>query len=98
MARLSKLVVICLRVELFTAALMALFAIRAAQVEKSLAAAETRGAERNDIDALGGWQLVGPDTIGEGRSAMNEIFKRRHAVRSFQAQNISQPRQRVLEA
>jgi nitroreductase len=89
MVRLSKLVVICLRVGLFTAALTALFGVRAAQVERSPAAAEIPSADRNDTDAPGGWQLVGPDAIGEGRSAMNEIFKRRHAVRSFQARNIS---------
>src|SRR5512135_2125977 len=92
---LTKIIVACLAVALLAVALMTLFTARAAQVAKYPAAAETPGAGGRNADALGSWHLLGSETIDEGRSAMNEIFKRRHSIRSFQARNV---RRRELEA
>ena len=95
MIRLSKIVVVCLEAALLTVALMTLFTARAAEIEKSLPASEAPGAGGGDAAALGKWHLLGSESIGEGRSAMNEIFKKRHSVRSFQPRNVSR---RELEA
>lgn len=39
--------------------------------------------------AAANWNVLGPETLGEGRIAMNEIFKKRHAVRSYQSRSIN---------
>ena len=88
MIRLFKIVV-CLEAALLTVVLMTLFTARAVEVEKSPPGAETPGAVGSDPDTLGKWYPLASESIGEGRSAMNEIFKRRHSVRSFQARNVS---------
>ncbi len=88
MLGLSK-IVLCLRAALLITALTISFTARAAQVGKSPGLAETPGVTGIDANAIDCCQLVRPATIGEGRSTMNEIFKRRHAVRSFQQRNIS---------
>ncbi len=80
----------CVEVTIWTAALMTLFAVRAGAVERSPAADETPSAEASGPTAAGNWNVLGPETISEGRIAMNEVFKRRHAVRSYQARSVGQ--------
>lgn len=74
---------------ILTAILMKSFAVPAAETVKSPSIAQTAGAgDANDL-------VLGTETLAEGRSAMNEIFKRRHSVRSFQSRK---PSRRDLEA
>ena len=95
MIRLSNLIPVCIGAAILTAAITLPFAACAAELERSPAAANPQNAGGRDTNAVGEWPLVGPETIGEGRSAMNEIFKKRHAVRSYQSRNLSR---RDLEA
>ncbi len=91
---IRSFVLVYLAAAISTVALMMPFTAGAGEVEKSPPAAET-DARRNDVNAVGKWFLLRSETIGEGRSAMNELFKRRHAVRSYQPRKITR---RDLEA
>lgn len=95
MIRVSKIVLVCVEAAILTAALATSFTARAGEVEKSPRVAETPRAGGSDANAVGKSRLLGPEIIAEGRNAMNEIFKRRHSVRSFQPRNVSR---RDLEA
>ena len=81
----------CVVGAILTAALMTSFTVHAGELEKSPITADTPGATGND----GYEDLPGTETIAQGRSAMNEIFKKRHSVRSFQSRK---PNRRDLEA
>jgi len=72
---------------LLITALSILFAVHAGCVEPAAAADAT--------NPTGQWSPVGSHAIDAGASAMNEIFRRRHAVRSFQPRDVSR---RDLEA
>ena len=67
---------------ILAAVLMSSPIVRAAEIVKAPNIAETTNAGgAND-------SLPGTETIAEGRSIMNEIFKRRHSIRSFQSRKL----------
>jgi nitroreductase len=86
---IRRSVLACLGATIVAAALMTPSPARIGAVERVPAAAETPVAGGNYAEAVGKWHLLRSETIGEGRNAMNEIFKRRHSVRSFQSRNVS---------
>ncbi len=88
MNRLFRFVVVTAEATILTAGLMT-FAVRAGAVERSPAADETPSAEASVAAVAGNWNVFGPETISEGRIVMNEVFKRRHAVRSYQSRSVS---------
>ncbi len=89
MARSSQVVVAWLEVTVLIAALIAVSMARAATIAIGPATAEIVGAGGNDVGAGGQWHVLKCQTVSEGRSAMHEIFKKRHCVRSFQSRNVS---------
>lgn len=95
MVRLPRIVLGCVEAAILIAALMPLCAAHAGEPEKSPIAAETAAAVGGNANEVGKRHLFGSGAFGEGRSAMHEIFKKRHSVRSFQSRDV--PR-RDLEA
>jgi len=95
MARPSQFVVLGLQATLMTAALIAASTACAGTTATVPAPVQTFVAGSNSAGTVGPWHVLKCQLNSEGRSAMNEIFKRRHCVRSFQSRNVSR---RDLEA
>jgi nitroreductase len=89
MNRLRRVVVVSLITTVLAFALANLPPTHAGAIEKVLAADEPPGAGASGAGETGRRILLGPEAISEGRIAMNEIFKRRHAVRSYQSRSLS---------
>ena len=79
----------CLEATILATALMLLSPACIGAVEKVPAAAKTPLIGDGTAESIGKWDLPRSETIGEGRNAMDEIFKRRHSVRSFLSRNVS---------
>jgi nitroreductase len=89
MKRFPRLVTVSVAATILTPAFVTLPIVRAGAAERSPAAEVTRTAEASGAIEAGNWNVLGPEAISEGRIEMNEIFKRRHAVRSYQSRSVS---------